>query len=215
MQFYNSLVYFEWDDYLDGRIGYMANLAADLRERVGDIPSGDYGGVSVGRVHHSPKRGHPFLLGDTSMSFRFFYPLLFADIWEAYQGGARVSYHTGDSNWRVVPPGTIITDQTYWSNDYTYKVGDESPCKIPSLIFGVTSADESDSVTCTWSQLAEWLASGFGLMCSTDMVMSNTVHFKYENRDEPVPSTILVRPFGKDYWVSPFKDRICSDLGIG
>ena len=204
LSFSKFLVHFEWDDGLEGRIGYLANIAADLREFVQGQSSSDRGSVGVGRVHRSSKRGHPFRLGDTCMTYRFFYPCTFAPYWDAYQVGATILYHTGDSDWKVIPPGTIITDHSYWSGDYVYHICHES-LGGSSDVSPHCSSDGSTDVTanCTWGQLAEWLASGYGLVRFPDMTVGQTVSFKCEDIDRPVSPGVHIRPFGGLLWVEP------------
>lgn len=232
MPFSRFLVYFEWDDSLDGRIGYMANTAADLRECMDDLPSADYSrGVSIGRVHHSSKRGHPFRLGDTGMTFRFFYPCTFDTYWDAYQVGTTILYRTEGSDWKVIPPGTIITDRSYWSNVYCYEICHESlddsvegyvvdSSVGSSYVSFDDSSDDSITVTtsdvstnCTWGRLAKWLASGYGLVRLPDKTVSLTVSFPFADIDEPVSPGVHILPFEGLVWVEPLVRIINDYLG--
>ena len=145
------------------------------------------------------------------MTFRFFYPCTFDTYWDAYQVGTTILYRTEGSDWKVIPPGTIITDRSYWSNVYCYEICHESLDDSSN----VSTSDGSVDVTtnCTWGRLAEWLASGYGLVRLPDKTVSLTVSFPFADIDEPVSPGVHIRPFGGLVWVEPLVHIINDYLG--
>lgn len=186
MRFLNRYAFLCWESELDGMFGIFSNNSSELKHYVAT------GGVSstVGRCAYSYDDESPFLLKETFLQYKFFYPFLFTSFWEDYQLGKTIYYHDGSGEWKKVPLDTLVCDQTYWSNDFSYS--DEVP---PGFV--------EDRDACTWGQLAEWLVAGCGLVRLPDGQVSRFVDFSADQWDYPVPSGYAVRGFNMTKWVEP------------
>ena len=194
MRFMNKYAFMSWDSDLDGLIGVFADRPSDLKHDVSE------GGslANVGRCTNSHNDKCPFLLKELGIQYQLFYPFLFTSFWEDYLLGQTIYYHDG-SEWKKIPLGTKVYDQTYWSNDYTYT--DKAP-----LGFQEVSSD-----CCTWGQLAEWLVAGCGLVRLPDGTVSHFVGFSSDQWDLLVPDDYLVRGFNMTEWVPPSKRFVDLD----
>lgn len=194
MRFVNRNCYLSWESELDGMLGIFANNSSELKHAVAT------GGVNsvVGRCASSYDDESPFVLKETFLQYPFFYPFLFTSFWEDYQLGKTIYYHDGSGEWKKVPLGTLVCDQTYWSNDFSYS--DEVP---PGFV--------EDRDACTWGQLAEWLVAGCGLVRLPDGSVSRWVGFSADQWDLPVPDDYAVRGFNMIEWVPPTKRFVDLD----
>lgn len=198
MQFKVDNVRFLADDSrLLGMYCFFASDVGQLqRAVVGDIHG------TVGKLKFTGDTNLPFLLTGTVMTYKFCYPLWCSSFFQLYSQGKTIYYNTGlDNGWRVVPPSTDISDQKYWSNDFIYT--DVRPHCL--------STGSSDvAVNCTWEQLAQWLALGYGFLLRPDGVVVTSVSVGVDKLGSPVEAGFLVRVFESDKWVSPTLDYIAD-----
>lgn len=195
MRFVNSNCYLSWGPELDDQLGYFSNRPCDLKR---DLATGGTL-VNMGRCANSYEEDYPFHLKATFLKYRLFYLCTFTPYWDAYCEGKTIYYHDGSEEWKKVPFGTLVCDQTYWSNDFTYS--DEVP---PGFC-------EADSDNCTWGQLAEWLVAGCGLVRLPDGSVSRFVDFSADQWDLPVPNDYAVRGFNMSGWVPPDKRVVAPE----
>ena len=194
MRFFNKHAFMSWDSDLDGLIGICANRPSDVKQDVSE------GGplANVGRCTNSHNDKCPFLLKELGIPYLLFYPFLFTSFWEDYELGKTIYYHDG-SEWKKIPLGTEVYDQTYWANDYTYT--DKAPLGF----------QEVDSDLCTWGELAHWLVAGRGLVRFPNGRVSRFKDFSADQWDLPVSNDYLVRRFDMTEWVLPYKRFINLD----
>lgn len=196
MNFVNSNCYLSWEPELDDQLGYFSNTPCDLKR---DLATGGTS-VDMGRCAYSSEEDYPFHRKATVLNYRLFYPCTFTPFWDAYCEGTTIYYHDDSGEWMRIPRGTLVCDQTYWSNDFTYS--DE----VPSGFEEVEKVDY-----CTWGQLAEWLAAGCGFVRLPDGSVSRWVGFSADQWDLPVPNDYAVRGFNMIGWVPPTKRFVDLD----